>query len=164
MCGSAFQNLSNPTPFIYEPPHDKTNNVAVRPAKTQISLGIRPVWSESSLCAQRVANGPSFLHADSKEWSDWADAKADLSLRLAHGYFVSFVMRRLIYYLSERGSFGQHIFRTAHRLGSYWHPRPSCFLVWHSGSTKCNFEQYMPHDHQSFTYECLECRAENGGR
>ena len=26
---------------IYEPPHDKTNNVAVRPAKTQISLGIR---------------------------------------------------------------------------------------------------------------------------
>ena len=34
-----------------EPRHDKTNNVAVRPAKTQISLGIRirPVWSESSL-------------------------------------------------------------------------------------------------------------------
>ena len=36
---------------IIEPPHDKTNNVAVRPAKTQISLGIRPVWSESSLSA-----------------------------------------------------------------------------------------------------------------
>ena len=28
---------------IIEPPRDKTNNVAVRPAKTQISLGIRPV-------------------------------------------------------------------------------------------------------------------------
>ena len=27
----------------YEPRHDKTNNVAVHPAKTQISLGIRPV-------------------------------------------------------------------------------------------------------------------------
>ena len=27
----------------------------VRPAKTQISLGIRPVWSESLLCAQWVA-------------------------------------------------------------------------------------------------------------
>ena len=26
-----------------EPPYDKTNNVAVRPAKTQISMGIRPV-------------------------------------------------------------------------------------------------------------------------
>ena len=31
--------------------HDKTNKVPVLPAKTQISLGIRPVWSESSLCA-----------------------------------------------------------------------------------------------------------------
>ena len=29
----------------FEPPRYKTNNVAVRPAKTQISLGIRPVWS-----------------------------------------------------------------------------------------------------------------------
>ena len=26
-----------------EPQHDKTNKVSVRPAKTQISLGIRPV-------------------------------------------------------------------------------------------------------------------------
>ena len=51
----------------YEPPRDKTNNVAVRPAKTQISLGIRPVWSESLLCAQWVAKGPSFLHADSED-------------------------------------------------------------------------------------------------
>ena len=39
----------------------------VRPAKTQISLGIRPVWSESSPCAQWVAKVPSFLHADSED-------------------------------------------------------------------------------------------------
>ena len=52
----------------YEPPHDKTNNVAVRPAKTQISLGIRPVWSESALCAQWVAKDPSFLHVDSEDY------------------------------------------------------------------------------------------------
>ena len=50
-----------------EPPHDKTNNMAVRPAKTQISLGICPVWSESSLCAQWEAKDPSFLHADSED-------------------------------------------------------------------------------------------------
>ena len=50
-----------------EPRHDKTNRVTVRPAKTQISLGIRPVWSESSLCAQWVAKDPSFLHADSED-------------------------------------------------------------------------------------------------
>ena len=39
----------------------------MRPVKTQISLDIRPVWSESSLCAQWVAKGRSFLHADSED-------------------------------------------------------------------------------------------------
>ena len=29
----------------FEPEHDKTNKVNVHPAKTQISLGMRPVWS-----------------------------------------------------------------------------------------------------------------------
>ena len=43
----------------------KTNKMTVRPAKTQISLGI---WSDSSLCAQRVAKDPSFLHADSEDF------------------------------------------------------------------------------------------------
>ena len=38
-----------------------------RPAKAQINLGIRPVWSESSLCAQWVAKDPSFLHVDSED-------------------------------------------------------------------------------------------------
>ena len=52
---------------IYEPPHDKTNKMTVRLAKTQISLGIRPIWSESSQCAQWVAKDPSFLHADSED-------------------------------------------------------------------------------------------------
>ena len=55
------------TLISYEPPRDKTNKVSVRPAKTQISLGIRPVWSESSLCAQWVAKDPSFIPADSDQ-------------------------------------------------------------------------------------------------
>ena len=41
----------------------------VRPAKTQISLSIRPVWWESSLCAPRIAEDPRRLQADS-EYSD----------------------------------------------------------------------------------------------
>ena len=36
-----------------EPPHDKTNKMSVRRAKTQISLGILPVWSESSIVLNR---------------------------------------------------------------------------------------------------------------
>ena len=61
--------------WIFEPRHDKTNNVAVSPAKTQISLGIRPVWSESSLsvCGQR------------RLWSDWADAQAECGQRIRLG-------------------------------------------------------------------------------
>ena len=59
----------------------------VRPAKTQISLGIRPVWSESSLCDHWVAKDPSFLHADSEDW-----------VFAGHScHFVGFVMRRLKY-------------------------------------------------------------------
>ena len=37
--------------ILYEPRHEKTNKGVVRPAQTQISLGIRPVWSDSSLSA-----------------------------------------------------------------------------------------------------------------
>ena len=44
----------------------KKNEITVRQAKTQISLGISPVWSESSLCAQWVAKDPSLLHGMSR--------------------------------------------------------------------------------------------------
>ena len=38
---------------IYEPRHDKSNKMACAPVKSQISQGIRRVWSESSLSAWR---------------------------------------------------------------------------------------------------------------
>ena len=61
----------------------------VRPAKTQISLGIRPVWSESSLSAWRNIKSLATQWAHSEDWSDWADAQADPSLRWVHtGHFV----------------------------------------------------------------------------
>ena len=54
--------------LTHELQHDKTNKMtSVRPAKTRISLGIRPVWSESLLCAQWVAKDLMFLHADSED-------------------------------------------------------------------------------------------------
>ena len=40
---SEVETLLELTVKTIEPPRDKTNNVVVRPAKTQISLGIRPV-------------------------------------------------------------------------------------------------------------------------
>ena len=57
----------------------------VRPAKTQISLGIHPVWSESSLSAWRNIGSWATHWVHSEDWSDWA-----------HSHFVGFVMMRLI--------------------------------------------------------------------
>ena len=56
----------------------------------QINLGICPVWSESFLFTQWIAKDPSFLHADSKDWLNWAEAQAELSLRWAHMPFCWF--------------------------------------------------------------------------
>ena len=39
-----FRNVCYAHACQYEPRHDKTNKVTVRPAKTQISLGIRNVY------------------------------------------------------------------------------------------------------------------------
>ena len=52
----------------FEPRHDKTNKMTVRSAKTQISLAILSVWSESSLCTQWVAKDPKFLQAGSEDF------------------------------------------------------------------------------------------------
>ena len=99
-----WKQMEHTEPF--EPRHDKTNKVTVRPAKTQISLGIRPVWSESSLCAQWVAKDPSFFSWGQRRlWSDWADAQADLS-------FAGRTVTLLV--LSCRGSFS--ILLHIHRL------------------------------------------------
>ena len=50
------------------------------PAKIQISLRIRVVWSESSLGAFWTAKDAKFLHADNKDYSDCTNVQADLSL------------------------------------------------------------------------------------
>ena len=50
MDASTIANWTNP---LMSRDMTKTNKMTVRPAKTKISLGIRPVWSESSLSAWR---------------------------------------------------------------------------------------------------------------
>ena len=80
----------------YEPWNDKTNKMSVHLAKTQISLGIRPVWSEFSLSAWRNLGSLATHWVHSEDWSDWVDAQSDLSLRWVHTHFVGFVMLRLI--------------------------------------------------------------------
>ena len=66
----------------------------VRPAKTQISLGIHLVWSESLLSTQWAAKDLSFLHADSED-SDQPGQMPRLLWVFAGRtcHFVGFVLR-----------------------------------------------------------------------
>ena len=67
----------------------------VRPAKTQISLGIHPVWSVFAVRMKKAWVLSYPLSAQRRLWSDWADAQADQSLRWAHIHFVGFIITRL---------------------------------------------------------------------
>ena len=71
------------TRTVYEPQHDKTNNVAVRPAKTQMSLGIRPVWSVFAVRMKKpwVLSYPL---RPAKTQISWASAQSDQSIRCPH--------------------------------------------------------------------------------
>ena len=71
--------------------------MTVRPAKTQISLGICPVWPEPSQSTQWIAKGLSFLHADSED-TDQTGRMPRLIWVFAGRtcHFVGFVTRRLI--------------------------------------------------------------------
>ena len=67
----------------------------VRPAKTQISLGIRPVWLVFAV-RSTVDTEPSFLHADSED-SDQTGRMPRMIRVFAErtGHFVGFVVRWL---------------------------------------------------------------------
>ena len=54
----------------------------MHPAKTQISLGICPVWSGSSLSTWRSLESLPILIAHSQDWTDWMDAQADLGAQV----------------------------------------------------------------------------------
>ena len=111
----------------------------VRPAKTQISLGIRPVWSESSLCAQWVAKDPSFLHADSED-TDQTGRMPRLIWVFAGRTTILLVLSRggsIIIYTARQLFAGIYCFHIVHR---YFRPsvrswRFGYFLIyWKVGS------------------------------
>ena len=103
---SSEANWSGPTLFaktghvvfskrrVNKPAHDKTCKMACAPSKTQISLRINQVRSESSLCDQWVAKDPSVLHADSED-SDQTGRMPSLIWVFAGRtcHFVGFVVR-----------------------------------------------------------------------
>ena len=91
----------------------KPTKWAVRPAKTQINLGIRPVWSVSAVRLKQnwVLNYP--LSAQRWLWSDWADAQADLSFRWAQKSFCWFC-HEVAQNASSSSLHMQHIYISSH--------------------------------------------------
>ena len=86
----------------------------VHPAKTQISLGVCPVWSVFAVAMNKAWVLSYPLRAQQRLWSDLVDAQADLSLCWTHKscHFVGFVMLRLkwtLYLLWVCTSYGLHI-------------------------------------------------------
>ena len=76
--------------LLSEPPHDKPAKWPLRPAKTQNSLGIRQVWSESSQSAWRNIQSSATHWAHCEALIRLDGAQADLSLRWAHRSFCWF--------------------------------------------------------------------------
>ena len=61
--------------MILEPPRDKTSKWHMRPEKTQISLGIRPVWSVFAVRMKKAWTLSYPLSAQQRLWSHWAHSK-----------------------------------------------------------------------------------------
>ena len=82
---------------LFEPRHDKINKMVGRPAKTQISLGIRLVWSESSLSAWRN------LGSLATHWAHSEDS--DQTGRMLRLIWIFAERTLILLVLSCRGSF-----------------------------------------------------------
>ena len=109
----------------------------VRSAKTQISLGICPVWSVSSLCAQWVAKDPSFLHADSEDsgcpgWSESSLGTHAILLVLSWGGSnITLILCHQTFVSSNVPCYHScfHIRTWAESVRPWPFPKPKCFLT-----------------------------------
>ena len=79
----SFMNLISWSLLTNEPPHDKTNKMACALSEDSDQPG-HPPSPISSLSAWIKLGFLATHWAHSEDWSDWADAQADLSLRWAH--------------------------------------------------------------------------------
>ena len=117
----------------YEPRHDKTNKISLCPAKTQISLGICPVWSESSVCTQWVAKDRSFFHQSLSDQSSLSARAILLVLSWGGSNYIEGLEIAFSFILqNEFHSIFSSIFHSA------W--QNLYFCNWIKTSSVCNFD------------------------
>ena len=87
----SFCRFPFPIHLSLEMSHSMTKQNDLHLVKAQISLGIHPVWSEFSLCAEWIAKDPRFQHADIKD-SDQTGRMLRLIWVFAErtGHFIGF--------------------------------------------------------------------------
>ena len=97
----------------------------VCPAKTQISLGIRPVWSETSLSTWRKLGSlaTNWAHREHSDQTGWIPRLIWVFAGCTY-YFVGFVMRRLIYGPANYCNDSKFIGQTG--LSKQWWPWTDC--------------------------------------
>ena len=76
--------------ITFEPRHGKTNRMRVCTQRRLRSARAFAQSHQSSLSAWRKLGSLATHWAHSEDWSDWADAQADPSLRWADTHFVGF--------------------------------------------------------------------------
>ena len=107
----------------------------VRPSKTQISLGIRPVWSESSLSAWRKLQSLASHWAHSKDSNQTGRMPRLIwvfAWRTCH--FVGFVMRQLKCHSRVlKISFSR---QTLGKYNKFWCPKVNFGGIWPLYQTK----------------------------
>ena len=137
--------------------------MTVRPAKTQISLGIRQVWSESSMCIQWIATskGPKLSSCGQRGlWSDWADVQADMSLRWAHMPFcwICHEAAHIAMMDSLRQQFYPRMRPAGRDRKNLWQPSKGISLshIW-----EWSIADIVITDHQDFHQQCPFSRSNN---
>ena len=82
---------------IFEPQNGKTNKMTCAPSEDSDQPGHPPSLISVFTVRSVGSEGPKLSSCGQRRLCpDWADAKADLSLRCAHSHFVGFLVRRLI--------------------------------------------------------------------
>ena len=103
------------------------------------------VWSESSLCVQRVAKDPSFLHADSKD--------SDQTGRMPRLIWVFSGRTVTLLVLSCRGSYCKNSYNAFFLDKKCWHSLPVC--LWGCFVSSCTFQFFQ--DSLAFGCSFLVC-------
>jgi hypothetical protein len=110
---------------LYEPRHDKTNIMGLRPAWIQASLCIHAVWSGPMLFAISFCTCYRVVSEYQWSWSDCADAQADMDPCWLQTHYVCFIMTRLIIHIMY-----YYIVKTNSKISSNWQMLEVRYCAW----------------------------------